>query len=84
MGIVDSNPTMIHLDLSHCGLSEPILKDLMSSIRQSPSLVGVHLSYNPGINASSIEVFKEQLGAETFIDKSKDFTLRFQEKEQAY
>lgn len=59
MGIVDSNPTMIHLDLSHCDLSEPILENLIASIRQSPSLIAVHLSSNPGINALSTEVFKK-------------------------
>ena len=60
-----------------------MLKQLISSIKQSPSLVGVHLSSNPGINAQSIEVLKKELGAETFIDRSKDFTLRFEEEDQS-
>ena len=60
-----------------------MLSKLISSIKKSPSLVGVHLSSNPGINAQSIEVLKKELKAETFIDRSKDFNLRFEEEDQS-
>jgi hypothetical protein len=50
-GIIEGNSTLSHIDFSHCGLTERILNSVMESIKVNPSLVGIHLSSNPGINS---------------------------------
>ena len=41
--------TLMHLDLSDCGLTEQILIQLSKSINNSMSLLSAHLSGNPGL-----------------------------------
>ena len=44
------NPSICHINLQGCGLNYFIVKKLIDSVRKSHSLVGLHLSYNPGID----------------------------------
>ena len=43
------NPHLHHLDLQGCGLTTHILEDIGRALRKSRSLVGIHLSENPGL-----------------------------------
>ena len=47
--LVSKNEELIHLDLSSTGLTGEILISLIKPIKQSLSLIGIHLSGNPGI-----------------------------------
>lgn len=48
------NQSLIHLDLSSCGLTHQVILNLVAMIRQSPSLVGVHFSGNPELNTANV------------------------------
>lgn len=63
------NPHLHHLDLQGCGLTNYILIEIGSALRKSKSLVGIHLSENPGLTTE----MKEQLFARVHC-KSSDFS----------
>lgn len=44
------NPHLHHLDVQCCGLTQYILKDIAIALRKSRSLIGIHLSENPGLS----------------------------------
>ena len=43
------NPHLHHLDLQGTGLTEFVLRQIARALRKSRSLVGIHLSENPGL-----------------------------------
>ena len=53
--LIKYNPHLHHLDLQGCGLTEYILKEIAKALRKSRSLVGIHLSENPGLQAKTKE-----------------------------
>lgn len=44
------NEKLYHIDLSELGLTSDIIGRLVPIIKYSTSLIGVHLSGNPGLN----------------------------------
>ena len=55
--LVSKNTKLAHLDLTGTGLNSDILTKLAKPIRNSPSLVGVHFSNNPGVCNEVEELF---------------------------
>jgi len=55
------NRKLIHLNLNNTGLNEDILNMLIPELKQSVSLMGVHLSNNPGISEEVISNFRNSL-----------------------
>lgn len=55
------NRKLIHLNLNNTGLTEDILNMLIPELKQSFSLMGVHLSNNPGISEEVISNFRNSL-----------------------
>ena len=53
----------MHLNLSDCGLTEPMLLDLSKHINQSIALLSVHLSGNPGLKDHVIRKIQGKLKA---------------------
>ena len=47
--LIKNNPNLHHLDLKSCGLTSFILEDIGSAVAKSRSLIGIHLSLNPGL-----------------------------------
>lgn len=43
------NKQLIHLNLEDCGLSYPMMKELLPAIKRSRSLQAIHLCGNPGL-----------------------------------
>ena len=48
--LIKHNPRLLHLDLSHCGLSKFMLQELGPTLRRAKSLLSLHLNGNPGID----------------------------------
>ena len=49
------NETLLHLDLSECGLSGDMILAIAKAVKHCISLVGIHFSGNPGLNQTVIE-----------------------------
>lgn len=47
--LIKYSPHLHHLDLVACGLTKYIFKEIAKALRKSRSLVGIHLSENPGL-----------------------------------
>jgi len=47
------NPQLLHLDLTGTGLTEYCVKMIGKALRKSRSLIGLHLSENPGLNVET-------------------------------
>lgn len=52
--LIDSNPKMMHIDFTSCGLNEEEVYELGISIRLSGSMQAFHLCMNPGVNEKVI------------------------------
>ena len=61
--LISKTVKLIHIDLSECGLSELICRSLLKPIRNSVTLIGVHLSGNPGMNADVEHMYVSKLNA---------------------
>jgi hypothetical protein len=48
--LITLNKKLIHLDLSETGLNSYVISRLIKLVRNSPSLVGLHLSGNSGVS----------------------------------
>ena len=55
------NPNLHHLDVQCCGLTKHILKEIAIALRKSRSLIGIHLSENPGLSAEIKEFIRERV-----------------------
>ena len=54
---------LFHLDLSECGLNEDIVLRLIKPVKNSVSLIGIHLSGNPGLTPKVEKRFLSSLEA---------------------
>lgn len=59
--------------MNDTGLSEDILELLIPELKQSVSLMGVHLSNNPGISEDIISKFRNQLTSENQNSELNNF-----------
>lgn len=50
--LLTKNPKIVHVDFSETGLTQEIVRNLIKPIQSSQTLVGVHLSGNPGLTPS--------------------------------
>ena len=55
------NQNLQHLNLSHTGLNENVLKKVCTSLSKSRALICIHLSGNPGINDKNVNFLKERI-----------------------
>jgi hypothetical protein len=53
--MIKSNLKLFHIDLSETGITADIINHLIKHIKISTSLVGVHLSGNPGMTVEMEE-----------------------------
>ena len=49
--IISKNSKLYHLNLTETGLTQDIILKLIKPIKNSTSLIGIHLSGNPGITS---------------------------------
>jgi hypothetical protein len=47
---IKKNPSLVHLSLENCGLTENVVTEISHAIRKSKAICCIHLSANPGIN----------------------------------
>ena len=48
--IIKKNQNLIHFDLSGTGLTTYVIYEIACAMRKSRSIVGLHLSENPGVD----------------------------------
>ena len=53
--MIKSNSKLFHVDLSETGITADIINRLIKHIKNSTSLVGLHLSGNPGMTVEMEE-----------------------------
>ena len=53
--MLSRNERLFHLDISECGLSADMLKEIAKAVSYAPSLLALHLSGNPGLSQETIE-----------------------------
>ena len=61
VGFVKYNQKLYHLDLTHTGLNELMIKKIGTALNKARSLVGIHLSDNPGITERNLEFLKDRI-----------------------
>jgi hypothetical protein len=54
---------LYHLDFSECGLTADIISRIIKKVRDSTSLIGLHLTGNPGITPEMERRILNTLGA---------------------
>jgi len=47
---IAQNGKLIHLDLSETGLSDEMIYEIIKALNYSNSIIGLHLSGNPGLS----------------------------------
>ncbi len=47
---IAQNSKLLHLDLSETGLSEDMIYEIIKALNYSNSIIGLHLSGNPGLS----------------------------------
>lgn len=47
---IKHNPKLLHLDLSHMGLSHLMLRELGPALRRAKAIISLHISGNPGVD----------------------------------
>lgn len=52
LNFIKYNRSLLHLDLSHTGMTESMITNLGTAMRRSKSMVVLHLSGNPGVTDS--------------------------------
>ena len=55
--LLRSDARLQHLDLSNTGLSEEVMVALISGVKTSKSLLGLHASQNPGVTPRVVKLF---------------------------
>ena len=53
--IIKHSKTMIHMNLTGCGLSKEVIHEIGTCPRRSRSLLVIHLSGNPGLTDSNFD-----------------------------
>lgn len=56
---------LLHLDLSHTGLSKMMLLEFGSALRRSKSMLSLHLNGNPGIDIDLKKTMAERVHCST-------------------
>jgi hypothetical protein len=58
-----SNTKLMHFDLTQCGLTSDMLLEITKAVKYTQSLVGIHLSGNPGLTPDVREKIVNRLAA---------------------
>ena len=59
--IIKHSRTMIHMDLTGCGLSEGVVHEIGTCLRRSRSVLVIHLSGNPGLSKENLEYLENRV-----------------------
>ena len=59
--LIKHNKNLIHIDLTACGLTNLMMKELGTHVRRSGSLLGIHLTGNPGLTAENTQYLSQRI-----------------------
>ena len=59
--LIKYNKNLIHIDLTACGLTELMMRELGTHIRRSGSLLAIHLTGNVGLTAETAQYLSQRI-----------------------
>ena len=59
--IIKHSRTMIHMNLTGCGLSDEVIHEIGTCLRRSRSVLVIHLSGNPGLSKDNFEYLEKRV-----------------------
>ena len=58
---VRHNKSLVHFDLSTCGLNQQVFIDMIKGLKRAKSLLGLHMSGNPGVCPDIVDFWLKYL-----------------------